>query len=67
MAEYPDTKKIRARLEMCKVPDSFVDAAYNVCDEVRPGATLNPDSTMDLQLIAKLQFIERVLDGEDRR
>ncbi len=64
---YPSVLEIRKRLEMLKVPDSFVAAAYEVCDEADASPPVlygRTDSPMrDLQLIAKLQFIERVLNG----
>ncbi len=57
---YPDVREIRKRLEFLKVPDSFVTEAYKVCDEADrgPGRAI-----MDAQILAQLQFIEKVLNG----
>ena len=57
--EYPNVPEIRKRLEMLKVPSSFVEEAYKVCDE----AEKHEPAVTDIQLIAKLQFIEKVLNG----
>ena len=65
MPEYPNAQEIREKLEPW--PDlgdvqlgiRFVTAAVAVCDEAqREGGIF-----MDTQVIAKLQFIEKVLNG----
>lgn len=65
--EYPNVSEIRTRLDSLKFNydaeqltlGNFIDEALKVCDEAeREGGIF-----MDVQMIAKLQFIEKVLNG----
>ena len=63
--EYPNVEKIRRGLSYSSehptwTCDDFVDEAMKVCAE----ADLASDpAKMDIQLISKLQFIQKVLNG----
>lgn len=77
MTEYPDPAELLKRLEMCKVPDSFVEEAQKVCREALAAMSSNrmtneDDPTfskrinaaaMDGVRMAQLIFIKKVLGG----
>jgi hypothetical protein len=63
--EYPNVAKIRRGLSYSSqyptwTCDDFVEEALKLCAEAELS---EKPSKMDLQLMAKLQFVEKVLNG----
>jgi len=61
--EYPNVKAIRQSLDFARdhptwTTDDFIDEVRKVCDDAE-----HASATTDIQTIAKLQFIEKVLNG----
>lgn len=77
MPEYPNVSEIRKCIERwidlspTETPDpyaprsSFLREAHKVCDEAEQAVycTVSGAQVLDMQVLAKLQFIEKVLNG----